>query len=67
MVKVELNNKFRNYIEELKVVWNVSKGTEYIVERMKEIGINNNNYEMMEETMEDIIRTMWSKKISIYN
>lgn len=58
MVKVELNNKFRNYIEELKVVWNVSKGTEYIVERMKEIGINNNNYEMMEETMEDIIRTM---------
>ena len=53
-----LTSTFRTKIEAIKKGYKVMKETEYIVERLKELGINEENYEESLDVIPDIIQTL---------
>ena len=56
--KIQLNNKFRAFIDKKKKEFKLNKETEYIVERLKEMGINEDNIHESEAFLGDIFESI---------
>ena len=54
----QLVSNFRIKIEGIKKSYKINKDTEYIVQRLKDLGINEENYEENMDLIPDILQTL---------
>ncbi len=58
-MKKVLTNGFRLAIEQIKKGYKIEKNTEYLIEKLKEIGIVEENFEENKAIIPDIFSTLW--------
>ena len=54
----QLTNTFRMKVDGIKKGYKVERDTEYLVERLRQMGINEENYLEMQDLLPDIIQTL---------